>query len=489
MTISKLDQEEIFYYFHEISNVPRGSKYNRKISDYLVNFAKEHHLEYLQDEALNVVIRKPATKGYEQVPGIILQGHMDMVCVKTEDSNHDFEKDALALLTDGESIWADGTSLGGDDGIAIAFGLAILASDRYEHPALELLVTTDEEIGMDGAIAFDGSFLKGKWMINIDSEDENSILVGCAGGMSSVNTLPLVRKTAIDTGYAFYQLKISGLLGGHSGVEITKNRRNACILLGRLLFQMKESFPECELHIINGGQKDNVIAQVADCVLSIPDSRKDAFQEKIQKISQQLVNEVRANEPEIRILLDETSNCQPAPLTEESVFNIITYLHLVIDGLQRMSASVDGMAESSLNLGIMKSEEAAIHFTHCVRSSSPEYKSYMGEKLIMLAKLFQGTNHVHGDYPGWEYKPESAFRDLCIQEYPQIFKRQPIVETIHAGLECGILLSKKPELEIVSIGPDIKDIHSVHEKLSIESARRSFQYVLDILKNSIQLTK
>ena len=177
MTISKLDQEEIFYYFHEISNVPRGSKYNRKISDYLVNFAKEHHLEYLQDEALNVVIRKPATKGYEQVPGIILQGHMDMVCVKTEDSNHDFEKDALALLTDGESIWADGTSLGGDDGIAIAFGLAILASDRYEHPALELLVTTDEEIGMDGAIAFDGSFLKGKWMIILTLEKFHGVII------------------------------------------------------------------------------------------------------------------------------------------------------------------------------------------------------------------------------------------------------------------------------------------------------------------------
>lgn len=487
MTIHELENEEIFYYFHEISKIPRGSKNNQRISDYLVDFAKKHQLEYYRDEALNVLIRKNASKGYENVPGIILQGHMDMVCVKTGDSTHDFLTDPLELRTDGEYLWADKTSLGGDDGIAIAFGLAILASDRYVHPALELLVTTDEEIGMDGAAAFDGSLLKGKWMINIDSEDETSILAGCAGGMTCVNTLPLSKKKESPAGAAFFTLKLEGLQGGHSGVEITKNRRNACILLGRVLHKIRTDFPECELYHICGGEKDNVIAQNAAVVLSVPAPQKEAFQEKVQTLAAQLTREVFANEPGLQLFLSETENEKLLPLTNECVQAILQYLYLVIDGLQRMSAGVEGMAESSLNLGVIKQQEESISFTHCVRSSSPDYKAYMAEKLRLLAELLSGKTQVHGDYPGWEYRPESEFRALCQKEYPKFFHRQPKVETIHAGLECGILLSKNPALDIISIGPDIYDIHSVKERLSISSARRSFLYLLDILEQSLQL--
>lgn len=508
-------------YFRQISMIPRGSYHNEKISDYLVEFAKEHGLFYYRDETLNVLIRKDATKGYEDLPGIIIQGHMDMVCVKDKDSEHDFLTQGIELVEDEESIWANGTSLGGDNGIAIAYGLAILSSNEYEHPQFELLVTTDEEVGMYGAKAFDTKILKGKWLLNVDSEEEDTIINGCAGGMTVKVEIPMERVS--KEGEEFFEIEVGGLSGGHSGTEIDKNRQNASIVLGRILACLKEKY-DFSLYSLKGGEKDNVITSKASAVISYDISRQSAdkpckapsdvpkleydpddvmideksimimkFIKCAKDIMEELTEELRAAEPDIklsikRIYLSDITKTEDfegqyqSAISGISLDKVINYIMLSPNGVQTMKAELFGVVESSLNLGILNLEENKLICGHSLRSMSPSYKRYMGEKIKKMAELLGGEYSESGAYPEWKYKEISEFRDRAVVAYRKIFNREPKQLIIHAGLECGILYEKEPELEIISVGPDIYDAHSTREKMSKASAERVFNFIIEVLK-------
>lgn len=468
-----IDYKKIFYYFEEISNIPRGSGNNQQISDYLVDFAVKHELEYYQDKFLNVIIIKEASNGYEHVPPVILQGHMDMVCEKNDGSGHDFTKQGLDLKIDGDFISADQTTLGGDDGIAIAYGLALLDDDTLKHPRIELVITTDEEVGMDGAIGLNTDVLQSRCMINIDSEEEGVLLSSSAGGMTSVCTIPVQRT---KTEGVMTEIRIKGLQGGHSGTEINKNRTNANMLLGRILFLLKQEVPFW-LVTINGGQKDNAIPREASAVILT----KQEPPSLLKSIAEECIKELKVSEPALSVTQNQ-ADVPEMPMTEKDTDKILRFLLHTPNGVQTMSASIENLVESSLNLGILKTEEDKVIFSYSVRSSKNTYREFLSRRLQDLTNIFHGIYQVKGMYPAWEYNENSRLRTLMVQVYEEMYGERPAVEAIHAGLECGIISDKIPGLDIISMGPDIFDIHTPAERLSISSAKRVYDYLMRILE-------
>lgn len=479
--LEPIDYHKIFTYFEEISSVPRGSYHNEKISEYLVNFAKQHGLEYRIDEALNVVIKKPASPDCTRDEPVMLQGHMDMVCV-SEDHSHDFQRQGLKLLIRDDYLEAEGTTLGGDDGIALAYMLAVLSSDEITHPSIEAVFTTDEEVGMEGASALDVSDLRAKRLINIDNEEEGVLLVSCAGGATAQVTFRQ-EKTACSG--EMLTLSVSGLTGGHSGTEIAKHPLNASILLGRILAQAYEDHP-FQILSFTGGDKDNVITREATCHM-VCDTDAAALAQSLQKHAQICVEEVHSAEPRIQF------EVQREPISHTECFGsgftevVLRFLNLVISGVQVMSGDVPGMVESSLNMGVASTGEDEIRFGFSVRSQKESYRDHMLEQLRWLGEcVSQGKIDfifdVRGRYPAWDYKRDSLLRDIMIEVSREVLGREPRVEGIHAGLECGILSHKIPGLDIVSMGPDILDIHTVKERMSISSARRNFDLLLRVLE-------
>ncbi len=478
--LESIDYKNIFKYFEEISRVPRGSYHNEKISAYLVDFAKEHKLEYRTDEACNVVIKKPGSADAAGKPPVMLQGHMDMVCV-SEDGTHDFEREGLELRVDGDYIEAKGTTLGGDDGIALAYILAILDSDEYSHPPIEAVFTTDEEVGMEGAAALDTSDLKAEQLINIDNEEEGVLLVSCAGGASVDVEFTGERKEAAG---AFVKVSVSGLAGGHSGTEIDKHPLNASILLGRLLATAFARVP-FRLVSFSGGDKDNVITREASARLYC-EANVSKLCEDLAELSEALTEEVRSQEPALEVAVSEPEQGTELCFDETFTRAVLSFLNLVITGVQVYSADVPGMVESSLNMGIAGTYEGGLRLGFAVRSQKKTYKDYMIDKVRGLAKLVAGEDDfvrtaVRGNYPAWDYRRDSRLRDLMVREFKACFGREPKVQGIHAGLECGLLSEKMPELDIVSIGPEIRDIHTVKERMSISSAKKNFDYILRVL--------
>lgn len=458
----------VLEHFKNISRIPRGSKNNKAISDYLVQFAEEHGLRYIQDEALNVVIFKDSTPGYEHCEPLIIQGHMDMVCEKIAGIEHDFTKDSLELIEENGYLRANGTTLGGDDGIAIAYMLEYLTDDTLVHPALEMVITTDEEIGMDGAKVFDASCLKGRRMINIDSEEEGIFTVSCAGG--------LVGEISFDAGKEVYEgvkadITLSGLKGGHSGVDIAKNRHNAIVTLGRLIGMLPIN--RCKIMSLEGGTKDNVIPNKA--ILSIV-INPEYTQEVIQitnKAIEVIENECRSAEPSISF--DIAVNDKAASysvLDDDTYARVRCFLTYVPNGVQVMSASIEGMVESSCNVGVFATTGDIVKATVSMRSSKQTYIDYMDNKLQGLCAIIDGKYCTHGGYPGWDMKTESEFRNIMCEVYKDMYGKDAIVKGVHAGLEGGIFIKKIPDMDIVSIGPNMYDIHTVNEKIEIESVLR-----------------
>lgn len=475
--IKAIDYKKIFQYFREISNIPRGSKNNQRISDYLVEFAKKRNLYYKQDEALNVIIVKEASKGCETEDSVILQGHMDMVCIKEPDSNHDFMKDALNIKVEGDFLHADKTTLGGDNGIAIAYALAILDSEDIIHPRLEVIITTDEEIGLLGANALDTSSLKAKYMLNVDSEEESSITVGCAGGMTSVATFKMQQEIVQGV-----EVKVCllGLQGGHSGIDINKNRTNATILAARMMTElMKYSY---SLSNMEGGDKDNAIPGVSKLTFVVKEDQVPEFVNQIEKCKKVYQKELCTSEPNFEVITSVGEKGKFACLTKDSLTKVILFITYVPNGIQTMSADIKGLVESSLNLGICKVDVEQALFSYAVRSSVASYKSYLAGKVAFFTQYLGGTYKSEGEYPAWEYKQNSRLREICVELYEKEFGRKPIVETIHAGLECGIFSGKMPDLDMISIGPDMFDVHTPKERLSISSAVRMFDYIVKILE-------
>lgn len=484
MVLESIDYKKIFYYFEEISNIPRGSGNNKQISDYLVNFAKEHNLSYIQDEALNVIITKEASAGYESCPTMILQGHMDMVCEKRADIEHDFMTQGLELMVEGDYIFANGTTLGGDNGIAVASALAILDDDSLVHPRLEVIITTDEEIGLLGAAALDTSSLQGKYMINLDSEEEEVVITSCAGGLTAHCTLPISYKKAEGKKLT---VTIKGLLGGHSGAEIDKNRVNADILAGRLLLDLKKF--DFELISVSGGGKDNAIPREAQIEFVVEEEQIYNFINEIKFLSEKYKTEYRTNEPDLTFVTAQGEKKEYNVFDEESKKKVVLFLVSTPNGIQTMSANIEGLVESSLNLGVLKVTEAGLEAGYSVRSSIRSYKWFLSDKLEQLVTFLGGSYDYAGEYPGWEYKKSSKLRDIYAAAYKEVTGLDIKIEAIHAGLECGIIAEKMNDLDIIAIGPNMKDIHTSEERLSISSTKRVYDVVVAALKNFCEATR
>ena len=467
--------ERVFEIFREFSKIPHGSGNTKQISDYLVNFAKERNLEHYQDELNNVIIIKEAGNGFEAAPPVIIQGHMDMVCAKDPDCTKDMEKEGIDIETDGVYMYANGTTLGGDDGIAVAYALAILADKSIPHPPLEVIITVDEEIGMLGADAIDLSMLKGRMLLNIDSEEEGVFTVSCAGGATATLTLPGDRRPVYGP---CIKLTVDGLAGGHSGVEIHKNRANANKIMGEFLGRVQQLMPVC-ITSISGGAKDNAIPRSCQVTLVALGMNP----ERINDIAADLQAEVRANydEPDAVICGDNVEALGGNALSTEQSAKVIALLNAVPNGVQVMSSDIPGLVQTSLNLGILSMKED-LTFTFSVRSSVNSEKEELLAKLKELVEFYDGTYTQMGDYPAWEYKADSLLRDTMVAVYEKMFAKKPEVLAIHAGLECGLLGEKLPGLDAVSIGPQMYDIHTSRERLEIASVERMWNYILELLK-------
>ena len=474
-----LKPEKVFYYFEEICKIPHGSGNTKEISDYLVSFAKERNLKYQQDESDNVVIYKEASEGYENAPITILQGHCDMVAEKTPESDHDFEKDGLKLMIEDDFITADGTTLGGDDGIAVAYMLAILDDDTIKHPALECVITSDEEIGLLGAKAIDPSLLHGSYMINLDSEEEGSLWVSCAGGLTGTSVFPL--STDKFQG-EIVQVVIDGLMGGHSGAEIDKNRANSNKLMGRFLYELGKEV-EFSIADICGGTKDNAITRETRALLVVNPDQKEQMTQIAASLEKDLRNEYSGTDGNINIRLElkgeQTIEAMDMVSKEKAVFFLVN----IPFGIEKMSGEIEGLVETSNNIGILKVEDGKLIASSGVRSAKGSAKKFISDKIRYLTEFLGGQYTIQGDYPAWEFKKESRLQDLMVDVYEKMFGQKPDVRAIHAGLECGIFYDKIPGLDCISFGPDMKDIHTTEEKLSISSTSRMWDYLTKVLEN------
>lgn len=476
--LSNFEPKEVFHYFEEICKIPHGSFNCGPIADYLVDFAKEHGLEHYRDEANNVIIVKEATPGYEDAPAVIIQGHTDMVCQKTPGSDFDFEKDALNLAVDGDLILAKDTTLGGDDGIAVAYGLAVLASNELEHPRVEVLLTSDEEVGLLGAEACDLSMLKGKMLINLDSEDEGIFLTSCAGGARANMDLPVSR--VAKEGVA-YEVTVQGLTGGHSGAEIHKGRANSSKLMGRLLFTVRNK-AEFAIETLEGGQADNVIPRQTVATVIVEEADAEAFEAAVKEMEVIFQNEQSVADPDLNVKVVNLGKKEAKVLDRSSMTQALTVLTLLPDGVQAMSMQIPGLVETSLNLGIMKLEEEVLQLSSSVRSSVGSKKDYLLTQLRTLMEYVGGTMSTHGDYPAWEYVADSHLREVFAEAYKDIYGEEAKIEAIHAGLECGILSNKIEGLDCISLGPNMQGVHTTEERLSISSTERTWKLLVEALK-------
>ena len=565
--LSNLKPEKVFYYFEELTRIPRGSYNEKAVSDYITGFAKDRGLEVYQDSLYNVVIIREAAPGRENDPAIILQGHIDMVNEKTPDSPHDFEKDPLDIYIDGDYIRAKGTTLGADDGIAVAYMLAILDDESIKAPRLEMVFTVSEEVGMEGAHGVDLSKLRGKQLINIDSEDEGILLAGCAGGMRAEVRLPLeyegvsrnvwnelneaegvneadkTRETSavneVETekeqsgNLKFGIIKISGLLGGHSGQEIDKQRINADHMLARVLLSLINSGFDIRPVTMQGGGKDNAIPFEATAEVVFKAGDESAIKEKLAEINSEIKNEYRNTDGGVTLSFDATSNEQTAvkqsdgvydgkqtgpgrykndcyAMTSSSVRKALGLILALPNGIVKMSGDIEGLVETSLNLGVMRMETAGkdvadndtpsitdaasedrprngdrktLILTYALRSSVGSAKKALAERFRLIAEGFGAAVSFHGEYPAWEYKENSDLRDKMIKIFEEMYGKTPVVSVIHAGVECGLLAEKIPGLDAISYGPDMYDIHTANEHLSISSAARMYEYLIRIIES------
>lgn len=472
--VNTLKPERVFHYFEEISRIPRGSGDMVRIADYCVDFANKTELSYVRDEADNVIIYKPASVGYESSEPVILQGHLDMVCQKTEESEKDFSKDGIDLVVDGDFLKADDTTLGGDNGIAVAMVMAILEDNSLSHPAIEAVFTTDEEIGMVGALQLDMSFLKGKKMINLDSEEDDTATVSCAGGSDFEVTIPVkkVKMTGKRVTVIF-----KGLLGGHSGVEIHKGRANADILAGRFLNKTK-----ClgyGIISINGGDKSNAIpnsCRIELCVKDVGEFEKTAtpvIEEIKKEISDReaLVCELSAGDMDEYQVIDS-----------EAAKNLVFSLVCIPDGVMSMSADIPGLVETSLNLGVLKTEEDKITLHSALRSNKMSALMNLEDKLKVLFESFDCGIKTYGHYPAWEYNSNSSLQNLYTETYKEMFEKEPDVAAIHAGLECGVFAGAINDFDCIAIGPNLFDVHIVNERLDIKSTENIYNLLVKMLE-------
>ena len=481
MNLNELTPSEVFSYFEKICSIPHGSGNTGLIADYCLEFAKVHGLKARKDAADNVVIFKAGSSGYEDCEPVILQGHLDMVCEKEPDCDIDMSVQSIKACTDGKTVWADGTTLGADDGIAVAFILAVLASDTIAHPPIQAVLTSDEEIGMLGARDLDTSDLTAKRLINIDSETEGILYVSCAGGVRAECDIPVVYEDAAGNGQVCFEVKISGLAGGHSGVEIHKQHTNAIRLLASLLSHASGA-ADFRLVSLSGGGKENAIPKEAKAVVSVRSCDATTFEQSIKDSAAVWMQEISASEPHAKIEVEKTDIAADKVLDSKSTANVIYALQLSPDGVYKMSQEIKGMVQTSLNLGTACLDKDKLVYKYLIRSNTAAGKKLLLERVTAFVKHLSGKVVTMSDYPAWEYKSDSQLRKICVESFANVYGHEPEVTSIHAGLECGILAGKMSGVDMISFGPTLENVHTPDECMDAASVERTWEYLLAILK-------
>jgi dipeptidase D len=475
--LDNIDPKSVFRFFEEISQIPRCSGKEEKISKYLVDFAKQNGFKFIQDDAHNVIIKKPGTSGYEKSPTVILQSHMDMVCTRTDLSAHDFDKDPIDLVIDGDTIKTNGTTLGADNGIGMAISLAVLASKDISHPPLEVIFTANEEEGLQGVAQLDTTNITGKTMINIDAEDEGIFFAGCAGGIRHVISLNIDWENASE-GLIPHKITIGGLKGGHSGLDIEKGRGNSNILMGRFLHDLQSTI-DFNLSEINGGIKMNIIPSKTESVILIDKKDSDKLKSKVETWNQIIKNEFISSDEKVNISLHE-ADMPKKVFSNQSLHDLIFVLMTIPNGVQTMSMDIKGLVESSTNLGIVSTTES-VSFVSNIRSSKRSLKYHILNKMELIAKRIQADTLSDSEYPEWDYDPKSNIRELFVNTYKKLYNAEPEITAMHGGLECGFFKNNLKEIDIISFGPDIYNVHSPDETLDIKSVNRTWELLLHVL--------
>lgn len=473
-TLEEFEPKKVIYYFKELTKIPRGSGNEKEVSNYLKSFAVDRNLEVIQDETLNIIIKKPGTKGYEESDSVILQGHMDMVNEKYSDVSHDFSKDPLELELKGDMLYAKGTTLGADNGIAVAYILSILDSDDLSHPPIEALITVEEETGMLGASSINSNHLSGKTLINLDSEEEGTFLVSCAGGAKNIINLDIKKENSKGI---IYKLSVSGLLGGHSGMDIIKERGNAIKIIARVLDALREDF-SFKLLEISGGAKNNAIAREAFAYILLEKDNPEilAFVSDLNNI---LKNEFTPQDKDLKVEINRTEKYSGLVYTDEIKNKVIDILNVLPNGVVNNSQEIKGLVETSLNLGVLTEIDSHLELNFAVRSSVKSRKEYLLRKLAIIAKLFNSESIVLSSYPEWEFKSESRVREIFKKTYQEMYSSDARIEALHAGLECGILYEKMPHLDMISLGPNLYDVHTPNEHMSLSSVKNVYEFLVE----------
>lgn len=475
--LKNLKPESVFKHFEALTRIPRESGNEKAVSDFLVQFANNLNLEVIQDKSLNVIIKKPGTKGYENSKSVIIQGHMDMVCVKKDEIEFDFTKEPIPLVVEDDMIKTKGTTLGADNGIAVAMGMGLLESTDLEHPPLTLLVTVEEETGMGGVLNLEQGLVQGDILINIDSEEEGVFLTSCAGGVRNLVRLPIGYQDPKQETEA-YEIVISGLLGGHSGMEINKNRANAIKLMGRLL----QALDYVDIASISGGDKMNAIAKMAKATILVQRDKITDMKQLVEEYQANFAKEFQVADPNIQITYKPVE--QPKQiLSDETKEQLVHILRLIPFGVQTMSGNIKGLVESSNNIGVLEMVKDEIHFSSAIRSSVRSLKHEIIERIRSICQLTGAKMELIADYPEWEYKADSEIREVMLQVYKNMYGNEAKVEAIHAGLECGFLKEKVGDIDMISLGPNIYDVHTPYEHISISSTRRVYEFLCEVLKN------
>ena len=472
--------QQVIDFFHAIEQIPRGSGNEQAVSDWLVAFAKERNLEVTQDAANNVIIKKPATPGYEDRPTVILQGHVDMVCEKNPGSTHDFMTDPIELEIKGDWLHAKETTLGADNAIAIAMILAILDSDDIEHGPLEFLATTSEETGMDGALAVDGSLLSGTYLLNLDTENEGEFIVSCAGGCRLDLSLDTNRRSTPERFDTALTVSIDGLSGGHSGIEIHKQRANANQLLSRALFELGH-FYDFALAGFSGGSKHNAIPRQADATIVAAATDLADVKSLLSKVEEHFKAEFAPQDADVRIVIAQTDRPDTV-MSDEAQRNLLSFLYVAPHGVIGMSRSLDNLVETSLNLAIVTDNVDTIDMRISLRSLSVSPLEYLKYRMLTLATTYGFKAAVEGGYPAWEYEPGSELEKQAVEIYEKVSGVAPAVTAVHAGLECGLLKEKLPNTQMISFGPTIENAHTPQERLHLPSTERIYEYLKVLLK-------
>lgn len=476
-----LKPKMLFDFFAQICEIPHGSKHEEKISCFLQEFGKKLGLETIADEAGNVLIKKPATPGYENRKTVILQGHMDMVCDKRKDVLHDFEKDPIRLVVDGEWLKADGTTLGADNGIGVAAAMAVLADDSLKHGPINCLFTVDEETGLTGAQALSSEMLQGDILINLDSEDEGEIFIGCAGGVCNYADFRVIWSRISDELF-FMKAEISRLTGGHSGDDINKGRANANKLLNRFLCRIADKY-EFYLCDINGGSLHNAIPREASAVFAVPSADKENVRVDFNIFAAEVQDEYSVTEPDMKLLLQSTEPF-PRAIDKECASGLLKSLHAVFNGVFAMSQDVPGLVETSSNLASVRLKDNVITVTTSQRSSIESARDNVSDSVRAAFELGGATVTTKGHYPGWKPNMNSEIMKIAGEQYSKLFGGEAKIKAIHAGLECGLFLEKAPHLDMISFGPTMRGVHSPDEKLNIPSTERFWRHLVSILENS-----